>query len=84
MPQSRRISLILFDGSYLYRIVTKPAYGTKKTFKVTSVTAVATPDGKPSQLLNLIGGTLVVVGADLGGGKVAAKIRVLPAVPEPR
>jgi hypothetical protein len=62
--------------------VAKPAHETEKTFKVTSETAIATSDGKPSQLRDLIECTLVVVRSDSGDGK-AAKITVLPAVQEP-
>jgi hypothetical protein len=71
------------DAGNGYLTVTNPANETTKTFKVTSETAIATSDGKPSQLLNLIEGTLVVVDADPGDGKVAAKITVLPAAQEP-
>ena len=48
---------------------------------MTSETAIAT-SGKPSQLLNLIEGTLVVVDVDPGDGRVAAKI-TLPALQGP-
>jgi hypothetical protein len=71
------------DAGNGYLTVTNPAKEMTKTFKVMSETAIATSDGKPSQLLNLIEGTLVVVDADPGDGKVAVKITVLPAAQGP-
>jgi hypothetical protein len=78
----RRISLILSGGNS-YLTVTNPANETTKTFKVTSEIAIAISDGKSSQSLNLIEGTLVAVDVDLGDRRVAAKITVLPAIQEP-
>jgi hypothetical protein len=50
---------------------------------VLSQTVIVNADGKPSQLLNLIEGTLVAVDVDPGDGKLAAKITVLPDAQEP-
>ena len=63
-----------------YVTVTNPANQTTQTFKVTSETVIVTADGKPSQLLNLIEGTVVRVDADPGDGRLAARITVLPDV----
>ena len=71
------------DAGNGYLTVTNPANQTTQTFKVISETVIVTADGKPSQLLNLIEGTLVAVDADPGDGKLAAKITVLPDVQEP-
>ncbi len=71
------------DAGNGYLTVTNPANQTTKTFKVVSETVIVTADGKPSQLLNLIEGTLVAVDVDPGDGKLAAKITVLPDVQEP-
>jgi hypothetical protein len=66
------------DAGNGYLTVTSSADQTTKTFKVVSDTAIVAADGKPSQLLNLIEGTLVAVDADPGDGNLAAKITVLP------
>jgi hypothetical protein len=66
-----------------YLSVTNPANQTTQTFKVLSETVIVNVDGKPSQLLNLIEGTLVAVVVDPGDGKLAAKITVLPDAQEP-
>lgn len=71
------------DAGNGYLTVTNPANQTTQTFKVLSETVIVTADGKPSQLLNLIEGTLVAVDVDPGDGKLAAKITVLPDVQEP-
>jgi hypothetical protein len=71
------------DAGNGYLTVTNPANQTTQTFKVISETVIVTADGKPSQLLNLIEGTLVAVDVDPGDGKLAAKITVLPDVQEP-
>jgi hypothetical protein len=71
------------DAGNGYLTVTNPANQTTQTFKVISETVIVTADGKPSQLLSLIEGTLVAVDVDPGGGKLAAKITVLPDVQEP-
>jgi hypothetical protein len=71
------------DAGNGYLTVTNPESQTTQTFKVLSETAIVTADGKPSQLLNLIEGTLVSVDVDPGDGKVAAKITVLPDAQEP-
>ena len=47
------------DAGNGYLTVTNPANQTTQTFKVVSETVIVTADGKPSQLLNLIEGTLV-------------------------
>jgi LysM repeat protein len=66
------------DAGNGYLTVTSDASQTTQTFKVTSQTAIVSVDGKSGQLLDLIEGTLVVVEADPGDGKLAAKITVLP------
>ena len=71
------------DAGNGYLTVTNPVNQTTQTFKVISETVIVTADGKPSQLLNLIEGTLVAVVVDPGDGKLAAKITVLPDVQEP-
>ena len=71
------------DAGNGYLTVTNPADQTTQTFKVTSETVIVTADGKPSQLLNLIEGTVVTVDADPGDGKLAARITVLPVSQEP-
>lgn len=71
------------DAGNGYLTVTNPANQTTQTFKVLSETAIVTAEGKPSQLLSLIEGTLVSVDVDPGDGKVAAKITVLPDAQEP-
>jgi hypothetical protein len=71
------------DAGNGYLSVTNPANQTTQTFKVLSETVIVNVDGKPSQLLNLIEGTLVAVVVDPGDGKLAAKITVLPDAQEP-
>ncbi|MGA7212716.1 MAG: hypothetical protein WCE49_16255 [Terrimicrobiaceae bacterium] len=71
------------DAGNGYLTVTNAADQTTQTFKVISDTVIVTAEGKPSQLLNLIEGTLVAVDADPGDGKLAAKITVLPDAQEP-
>ena len=71
------------DAGNGYLTVTSAADQTTQTFKVISDTVIVTAEGKPSQLLNLIEGTLVAVDADPGDGKHAAKITVLPDAQEP-
>ncbi|MGA7392823.1 MAG: hypothetical protein WBV90_14510 [Terrimicrobiaceae bacterium] len=68
------------DAGNGYLTVTNPAGQTTQTFKVTSETVIVTADGKSSQLLNLIEGTVVTVDADPGAGRLATKITVLPDV----
>ena len=68
------------DAGDGYLTVTNPANQTTQTFKVTSETVIVTADGKPSQLLNLIEGTVVRVDADPGDGRLAARITALPDV----
>lgn len=58
--------------------VTSDVDQSTKVFKVTDDTAIIGPDGKPSQLMNLIEKTRVQVEADPGPGNVAVKITVLP------
>ena len=47
-----------------------------RVFKVTGDTVIIGPDGKPSQLMNLIETTLVTVEADPGPANIATKITV--------
>ena len=68
------------DAGDGYLTVTDPANQTTQTFKVTCETVTVTADGKQSQLLNLIEGTIVRVDADPGDGRLAARITVLPDV----
>jgi hypothetical protein len=66
------------DAGNGYLTVTSDAKQTTQTFKLTSERAIVSADGKPGQLLDLIKGISVVVDADPGDGKLAAKITVLP------
>jgi len=59
--------------------VTSDVDQSTKTFKVSAETTIVGPDGKPSQLMNLIETTRVSVEADPGPGNVATKITVLPS-----
>jgi hypothetical protein len=52
------------DAGDDYLTVTNPANQTTQTLNVTSETGIVTANGKPSQLLNLIEGTVVRVDAD--------------------
>jgi hypothetical protein len=66
------------DAGNGYLTVTSAASQTTQSFKVTSETVIVNADGKASQLLDLIEGTLVAVDVDPGDGKLAAKVTVLP------
>lgn len=59
--------------------VTSDVDQSTKTFKVSAETTIVGPDGKPSQLMNLIETTRVKVEADPGPGNIATKITVLPS-----
>ena len=61
MPGPSRGEVSDLDAGNGYLTVTNPANQTTQTFKVISETVIVTADGKPSQLLNLIEGTLVAV-----------------------
>ena len=71
------------DAGNGYLTVTNPAKQETQTFKVVSETLISDADGKPSQLLNLVEGTLVSIETAPGDGKLAVKIAVLPSLEEP-
>jgi hypothetical protein len=71
------------DAGNGYLTVTSRADQTTQTFRVISETVIVNSAGQPSQLLNLIEGTLVAVDPDPGDGELAAKITVLPSAEEP-
>ena len=71
------------DAGNGYLTVTSPAKQETQTFKVVSETLISDADGKPSQLLNLVEGTLVSIETAPGDGELAVKIAVLPSVEEP-
>jgi hypothetical protein len=57
------------DAGNGYLTVTNPAKQKTQTFKVVSETLIFDADGKPSQLLNLVEGTLVSIETAPGDGK---------------
>ncbi|MFZ4682864.1 MAG: hypothetical protein ACOYMS_10195 [Terrimicrobiaceae bacterium] len=66
------------DAGNALLTVTSSVDQSTKVFKVTGDTVIIGPDGKPSQLMNLIETTVVTVEADPGPGNVATKITVQP------
>ena len=75
-PFQGKVSDMDAGGGYL--TVNSSAKQKTETFKVTAETVIVGPDGKPSELMKLVEGTLVNVEA-AGEGKVARKITVVPS-----
>ena len=66
------------DAGNALLTVTSNVDQSTRVFKVSTDTVIIGPDGKPSQLMNLVETTVVTVEADAGPGNVATKITVQP------